>query len=64
VLAFSQSFSKELTTQLATPLDPSNDAKLDDRYANKFAPLNSTAIYPKPGHQLLYTPMTGEMEML
>jgi hypothetical protein len=21
------------------------------------------AIYPKPGHQLLYTPMTGEMEM-
>jgi hypothetical protein len=36
---------------------------LDDRYANKFAPLNSTAIYPKPGHQLLYTPMTDEMEM-
>ena len=29
VLAFSQSFSKELATQLATPLDPSNDAKLD-----------------------------------
>jgi hypothetical protein len=36
---------------------------LDDRYANKFAPLDSTAIYPKLGHQLLYTPMTGEMEM-
>ena len=35
---------------------------LDDRYANKFAPLDSTAIYPKPGHQLLYTPMTGEMK--
>jgi hypothetical protein len=36
---------------------------LDDRYANKFAPLDSTTIYPKSGHQLLYTPMTGEMEM-
>jgi hypothetical protein len=36
---------------------------LDDRYANKFAPLDSTAIYPKPDHQLLYTPMTGGMEM-
>jgi hypothetical protein len=36
---------------------------LDDRYANKFASLNSTAFYPKPGHQLLYKPMTGEMEM-
>ena len=35
---------------------------LDDRYANKFAPLDSTAIYPKPGHKLLYTPMTGEMK--
>ena len=35
---------------------------LDDRYANKFAPLNSTAIYPKPGHQLLYTPVTSEMK--
>jgi hypothetical protein len=35
---------------------------LDDRYANKFAPLDSATIYPKPGHQLLYTPMTGEME--
>ena len=28
---------------------------LDDRYANKFAPLDSTAIYPKYGHALLYT---------
>ena len=57
-----------LATQLATPLDPSDDAKLDhsmtldDRYANKFAPLDSMAIYPKPGHKLLYTPMTGEMK--
>ena len=25
-------------------------------------PLNSTAIYPKPGHQILYTPMTSEMK--
>ena len=39
-------------------LDPSDDAKfdhsttrvaLDDRYANKFAPLDSMTIYPKPG---------------
>ena len=35
---------------------------LDDRYAKKFAPLDSMAIYPKPGHKLLYTPMTGEMK--
>ena len=35
---------------------------LDDRYANKFAPLDSTAIYPKPSHKLLYIPMTGEMK--
>jgi hypothetical protein len=28
---------------------------LDDRYANKFALLDSTAIYSKPGHALLYT---------
>jgi hypothetical protein len=35
---------------------------LDDRYANKFAPLNSTAICPKPSHKLSYTPMTGEMK--
>jgi hypothetical protein len=35
---------------------------LDDRYANKFAPLDSTAIYPKPGHKLLYTSMTSEMK--
>ena len=27
-----------------------------------FAPLDSTTIYPKPGHKLLYTPMTGEMK--
>jgi hypothetical protein len=35
---------------------------LDDRYANKFAPLDSTTIYSKPDHKLLYTPMTGEMK--
>jgi hypothetical protein len=35
---------------------------LDDRYANKFAPLDNTAIYPKPDHKILYTPMTGEMK--
>ena len=56
---------KELATQLTTPLDSSDDAKLDtrvaldDRYANKFAPLDSTAIYPKQVDQFLYTPMTG-----
>ena len=50
------------------PLNPSDDAKLDhssaldDRYVNKFAPLDSTAIYPKPGHKLLYTSMTSEMK--
>ena len=27
-----------------------------------FAPFDSTAIYPKPGHKLLYTPMTGKMK--
>ena len=57
-----------LATQLAMPLDPSDDAKLyhsvvqDDRYANKFAPLDSTDIYPKPGHKLLYTHMIGEIK--
>jgi hypothetical protein len=35
---------------------------LDDRYANKFAPLDSMAIYSKPGHKLLYTPMIGEIK--
>ena len=29
VFAFSQTFFKGLVTQLTTPLDPSNDAKLD-----------------------------------
>ena len=68
VLAFSQTFFKGLVTHFTTPLDPSNDVKLDhssaldDRYANKFVSLDSTAIYPKPGHKLLYTPMTGEMK--
>ena len=35
---------------------------LDDRYANKFAPHDSMAIYPKPDHKLLYTSMTSEMK--
>jgi hypothetical protein len=35
---------------------------LDDQYANKFAPLDSMAINPKLGHQLLYTPVTDEMK--
>jgi hypothetical protein len=35
---------------------------LDDRYANKFAPLDSMVIYPKSGHKLLYTPMTGKIK--
>jgi hypothetical protein len=67
VLAFSQSFSsKELATQLVTPAMMQSyitRVALDDRYANKFAPLDSTAMYHKLSHQLLYTPMTGEMEM-
>ena len=36
---------------------------LDDRYANKFAPLDSTAIYPKSGHALLYTTIDRWNEM-
>ena len=36
---------------------------LDDRYANKFAPLDSTAIYPKSGHALLYTTFDRWNEM-
>jgi hypothetical protein len=42
------------------PLDPNTYAKLDrsraldDWYVNKFAPLDSTAIYPKIGHKPLY----------
>ena len=67
-VTFSQTFPKGLVTQFTMPLDPNNDAKLitrvalDDRYANKFVPLDSTAIYPKPDHKLLYTPMTGKMK--
>jgi len=69
VSIFTNIFTNELASQLATPLDPNTYAKLDhsvaldDQYANKFAPLDSTAIYLKSGHKLLYTPMTGEMEM-
>ena len=50
------------------PLDPSDDAKLDHSSGTRWPickqvyPLDSTAIYPKPGHKLLYTPMTGEMK--
>ena len=46
-VTFSQTFSKGLVTQLATPLDPSDDAKLalDDRYANKFAPLDNFSTH-------------------
>ena len=36
---------------------------LDDRYANKFAPLDSTAIYPISGHALLYTTFDQWNEM-
>ena len=36
---------------------------LDDRNANKFAPLNSTTIYPKSGHALLYTTFDRWNEM-
>jgi len=35
---------------------------LDDRYANKFAPVDSTTIHPKPGHVLLYTPLTSKIK--
>ena len=51
VLAFSQSFFKGLATQLATPLNPSDDAKLDHSSGTP----DSMAIYPKPGQTLLYT---------
>ena len=36
---------------------------LDDRYAIKFAPLDSTAFYPKSGHTLLYTTFNRWNEM-
>jgi len=36
---------------------------LDDRYANKFAPLDSTAIYPKLGQALLYSTFDWWNEM-
>ena len=57
-----------LATQLATPHDPSDNAKLDHSSGTRWpickqvCPSYSTAIYPKPGHKLLYTPMTGEMK--
>ena len=67
-VSFSQTFPKGLVTQFTTPLDPNTYAKLDrssdTRWSiwNKVASLDSTAIYHKPSHQLLYTPMTGEMK--
>ena len=36
---------------------------LDDRYANKFDPLDSTAIYPKSGHAFLFSTFDGWKEM-
>ena len=68
VLAFPKHFSKGLAlfspchSILARMQSYIAQVALDDRYANKFAPLNSTAIYPKSGHQLHYTPMTDEMK--
>ena len=61
VLAFSQIFFKGLVTQFTTPLDSSNDAKLDHSsgtrwpICKKVCLLDSTTIYPKTGHALLYT---------
>src|SRR6185503_9877562 len=61
-VSISQSFSKNFHlislrhSILATSQCKIAQAALDDRYANKFAPLDSTAIYPKSGHALLYTP--------
>jgi hypothetical protein len=37
---------------------------LDNRYANKLARIDSTTIYPKAGHKLLYTRMTVEIKFL
>ena len=67
-VSFSQIFSKGLAlfsqrhSILTCMQSQIAQVALDDRYANKFVPLNSMVIYPKPGHKLLYTPMTGEMK--
>ena len=51
------------------PLDRSNICKVSSlkwhrwRYAKKFAPLDSTAIYPKSGNALLYTTLDRWNEM-
>jgi hypothetical protein len=64
-LAFSQTFLKGFLLSspchsiLATSQCSIAQVALDERYANKFAPLDSMTIYPKPGHELLYSPMTG-----
>ena len=65
-VSFSQTFSKGFFTQFTTTLDPSNDARLDHSsgtrwpICKKVCLLDSTTIYPKTGHALLYTPMIGE----
>jgi hypothetical protein len=52
------------------PLDPSNIAMLDHSSGTRWpickqvAPLDSTTIYAKPDHKLLYTPVTAEMKFL
>ena len=67
-ISFSQTFFKRIITHFTTPLDPSNDAKLDHSSGTRWPickqvyPLDSMAIYPKPGHKLLYTHMTGEIK--
>jgi hypothetical protein len=35
---------------------------MTDMQTSLSASLDSTTIYPKPGHKLLYTPMTGKMK--
>jgi hypothetical protein len=69
-LAFFTNIFQRLFTLFTTPLDPSNIAMLDRSSGTRWpickqvSPLDSTTIYPKPVHKLLYTPMTGEMKFL
>jgi hypothetical protein len=68
VLAFHKHFIKGLAlfspchSILAMMQSYITQVALDDRYANKFATLDSMVIYPKPGHKLFYTPITGEIK--
>ena len=68
VLTFQKHFSKDFHllsprhSILATSQSYIAQVTLDDRYTNKLAPLDSMVIYPKPDHNILYTPMTGEMK--